>query len=274
MKKVRIVDLDIGDFNVEFILGEVAEVVRECDLDDDEGHKLIEVRFSDEVIKKIEEVGNENLEGDVYVVYECQTEPVEQEMGRVKVLFAKLREDAIIPSKRDEDAGADLYPVFDESHIVVMPGETHLFATGLCSVIPGGYYAQFQERGSTGSKGIKFGAGVIDSGFRSEWFIPITNCNKFPLIVTDLTVNNLAKELFTEEEIGEMAMEIGATYDECFAQICKSIKEKTILYPKSKAIAQYVLLPVPPQEIVETTPDVISSYGSERGNGALGSSGK
>ena len=39
------------------------------------------------------------------------------------------------------------------------------------------------ELGSTGTRGISQRCGVIDSGFRSEWMIPLTNLNKKPLVL-------------------------------------------------------------------------------------------
>ena len=76
-----------------------------------------------------------------------------------ELLFAKAREGAKIPTKRDEDAGRDLYACFDEDYMVIKPLETKLIPTGIATAFSDQYYAQIQERGSTGSKGIKYGAG-------------------------------------------------------------------------------------------------------------------
>ena len=85
-----------------------------------------------------------------------------------QLLFAKVKEGAIIPTKTEENAGRDLYACFDEDYIVIHPLETKLIPTGIATAFSPNYYAQIQERGSTGSKGIKYGAGVIDSGYRGE----------------------------------------------------------------------------------------------------------
>ena len=92
-------------------------------------------------------------------------------MKKDEILFAKVDKHAIIPSKRDEDAGYDIYPCFDEDYRVIMPHETAMVPTGIASAFDKSWYVQLQERGSTGSKGIKYGAGVIDSGYRGEWWI-------------------------------------------------------------------------------------------------------
>ena len=84
----------------------------------------------------------------------------------VKLWFAKVRPDGIIPSKRDEDAGYDIFLAFDGEYIRLEPHETKLLPTGIASAFEPGYYFQIQERGSTGSRGIGKRCGVIDSGYR------------------------------------------------------------------------------------------------------------
>lgn len=163
-----------------------------------------------------------------------------------RLLFAKVREGAKIPTKRDEDAGRDLYACFDEEYIIIYPHTTALVPTGIATAFSKDYYAQIQERGSTGSKGIKYGAGVIDSGYRGEWFVPITNCNDIPIIII--------KDVGKAEELFPFS--------------------KKIVYPYSKGIAQFVMLPVPKFEEVEVTLEDLQNIKSERGAGKLGSSDK
>lgn len=162
-----------------------------------------------------------------------------------QLIFAKVRPDAKIPTKRFEDAGRDLYPCFDDDYIVIKPLQTVMVPTGIASAFSPKYYAQIQERGSTGSKGIKYGAGVIDSGYRGEWFVPITNCNSVDLYI----------------------VKKDATF--CFPQ-----DYKYIAYPYEKAIAQFVMLEVPHFQEVEISLDILQTIESERGTGALGSSDK
>ena len=58
-----------------------------------------------------------------------------------------------------------------------------MLPTGIASACSSNYYFQIFERGSTGVKGIGQRSGVIDSSYRGEWFIPITNHNPYPIII-------------------------------------------------------------------------------------------
>lgn len=80
-------------------------------------------------------------------------------------------------SKRKEDAGYDIYGVSDKDY-VFEPGELKMIPTGLRTEFPAGYVGIIKERGSTGSKGLAVRCGVIDSGYRGEWFIGIVNVGK------------------------------------------------------------------------------------------------
>lgn len=174
-------------------------------------------------------------------------------MNRVegnKLFFAITKDGAKMPSKRTEDAGYDIYSCFDEDYIVIEPNETVLIPTGIASACSEDYYIQLQERGSTGTKGMAQRCGVIDSGFRNEWFVPITNSSNKILFISKLS----------EEE----------TYQKYFG----SVVRHSLVYPYTKAICQAVVLPVPKMEIEEITFDKLKNINSERGLGALGSSNK
>ena len=84
----------------------------------------------------------------------------------VEVKFAKVHPNAIIPSKRDEDMGFDIYACFDEDYIMIGAHETVLVPTGIASSCNPDYGFLLFERGSTGSKGIARRCGVVDSGYR------------------------------------------------------------------------------------------------------------
>ena len=104
------------------------------------------------------------------------------------IKFAKVNEKAIIPSKNVENAGYDIYGIFggnDDENRIVKPHQTKLIPTGIACALPSKYYFQVEERGSTGSKGIKKSAGVIDSGYRGEIFIAITNSTNRYLVFGD-----------------------------------------------------------------------------------------
>ena len=156
------------------------------------------------------------------------------------VKFCKVNKLAKIPTKRKEDAGFDIYAVVPEgSSIIINPHETKMIPTGLKSTFDYNLVIVLKERGSTGTKGMGQRAGIIDSGYRGEWFVPITNHNDKPLIIFN--------------DVVEV---------DCY---------DAILYPSSKAICQALVLELPWVEIEEV--DDIDND-SERGIGALGSSNK
>ena len=160
-----------------------------------------------------------------------------------KLFFAKVREDAIVPSKRDEDAGYDIYANFEEPEMIIPAHQTKLIPTGIAAAVPNGYYLQVEERGSTGAQGIKKSAGVIDSGYRGEIFIAITNANGRYVVIS--------KKATKVDTDGPM-----------------------IVYPYGKAIAQLIVHEVPTMQVEEITYDDLLHIKSERGTGALGSSRK
>ena len=92
-----------------------------------------------------------------------------------RLLFAKVREGAKIPTKRDEDAGLDVYAYFEEDFMILPPHQATLIPTGLYSCVSDDYVLLGRDRGSTGTKGMRFASGVIDSSYRGEIFIPIVN---------------------------------------------------------------------------------------------------
>lgn len=188
----------------------------------------------------------------------------------VKLQFAKTSKGATIPSKREGDAGYDLYIDRDwfnmnKGVIMLLPqGDTFVFPIGLKSVIPNEYYAQIQERGSTGIHAMKYGAGVIDASFRGEWKIIITNCNSSkPIFIYDDSIVRDKKEVIREYFATKMC-----------SSLENIVLDDYIFYPISKGIAQFVLLPVPKVEIEEVTEEDIELNTTERGAGMLGSSGK
>lgn len=180
----------------------------------------------------------------------------------VNVKFAKVRPDAIIPSKRDEDMGFDIYACFDEDYITIYPHETMLVPTGIASACDPGYGFLLFERGSTGSKGIARRCGVIDSGYRDEWFIGLTNTTDKMLFISKLDNTELEKALrFGSEE--PIAYKLAS--DEVL---------NAIIYPYSKAIVQALIAPVPEVNKEEISYEDLKAIPSERGLGSLGSSGK
>lgn len=170
------------------------------------------------------------------------------EMKDNVLYFAKVRPTAIIPSRTEENAGYDIYANFDQMEdvkaMIIGPFQTVLVPTGIASAISNDWYLQVEERGSTGTKGIKKSAGVVDASYRGEIFIAVTNVNDKNLIIT--------------KEVDKV-----------------TITADAIKYPYSKAIAQLVLHrvhnEVPTEEI---TFEELQSISSTRGTGSVGSSGK
>ena len=171
-----------------------------------------------------------------------------------QLYFSKIRETARVPAKRDEDAGYDVYADFDGDFFVISGGESKMIPTGIATAFSSKYYAQIEERSSMAKLGIKKSGGVIDSGYRGEYFIVTYNTNKKPFIIS----KKPAEELGDEFEID------GKKYK----------KDEVILYPYSKAICQIVMHEVPVLEAKEIPYEELKNIASERGAGGFGSSNK
>lgn len=171
-----------------------------------------------------------------------------------EIAFAKIRETAIIPTKKLEDAGYDLYANFEEDYFVIEAGATRAVPTGIACAFSSKYYAQVEERSSTGKLGIKKSSGVMDSGYRGEYLIMTYNTNKKPLVISKIPVDEMPEEFEVQ----------GESYK----------KAECVIYPYTKAICEIVLHEVPVLETRELSYDELCSIASERGKGGFGSSGK
>ena len=235
------------------------------------------------------------------------------ESKELEIIFAKVKENAIIPSKEEENAGFDIYACWDgveKKDKIIKPHTTKLIPTGIACALPINYYFQVEERGSTGSKGIKKSAGVVDSGYRGEIFVAISNVNDRYLIFGDkdtylqdaldelkkwqsVDVNNL-----TEQDKLDMEKFLKDQYQDSYDNLTNEEKEmvirniyqeikspdndetliknisNAIFYPETKAIAQLVLHKVDNLPVREISFEELKQIPSKRGNGILGSSGK
>ena len=172
------------------------------------------------------------------------------ELKENDLLFAKVNPNAIIPTKEKENAGYDIYACFENDYLVIPPHSTKLVPTGIASAISDTYYLGVAERGSTGKIGMKYSAGVIDSGYRGEIFIALSNINN-----VDIIISKLSKE--------ELMDKYGEIYKYCD------------IYPYSKAIAQLIVHEVHNEvEPKEISYEELQLIPSKRGTGSLGSSGK
>ena len=114
--------------------------------------------------------------------------------------FAKVRSDAIIPTKDEENAGRDVYANFEEDYMIIPPHTTKLIPTGIASALHSKYEIRLRDRGSNGSKGIHVNAGSIDSGYRGEWFVAWCNTTSEVVILSKLSDEELRKRFFVDEE--------------------------------------------------------------------------
>lgn len=160
-----------------------------------------------------------------------------------RILFAKIRENAVIPSKRDEDSDYDLYACFEEEEFMIPAFSTRLVPTGLISAFDRHLGVKFEERGSNTKWCGIIQAGVIDSGYRGEWVCALYNGNSVPVYIS--------------KSVGEV----------------QRLEDK-VLVPYSKAICQFHVREIPETEIREVAAEEIYSQASARGKGKLGSSGK
>lgn len=199
------------------------------------------------------------------------------------LLFAKVKPNAIIPTKEKENAGYDIYACFDEDFIVIPTHETRLIPTGIAAAVSDKYYLQVHERGSTGSKGMKYGAGVVDSSYRGEIFVCINNVNDNDIVISKLNEKELIEKyakssddlfVFDDEVVLEIEYNNGNEKYVNKIYIINGKFESTIIYPYEKAIAQLVVHEVPVMDVKEITYEELLKIPSKRGTGALGSSGK
>lgn len=234
-------------------------------------------------------------------------------MEEPKILFAKIKDSAIIPSKELEDAGYDIYACWEgtsKKDRVISPHTTKLIPTGIACALPSDYYFQVEERGSTGSKGIKKSAGVVDSGYRGEIFIALTNTNDRHIIFDNkeryleealiellkwqqVDVDNI-KEQDRQDMENFLKQQSPTVYDSLPDETKETLIKRTFLdlrdpkqeenlrkninraifYPPDKAIAQLVLHKVYNLEVKEIPYEILKEIPSKRGTNNLGSSGK
>ncbi|UUV46776.1 dUTP diphosphatase [Bacillus phage vB_BanS-Thrax4] len=180
------------------------------------------------------------------------------EIMNPEVFFARVHPDAVVPTKRDEDAGYDLYACVEsqevsnwkdeneteQAYVIHCPAnKTTLVPTGLAFALPKTHYLNAKhERGSTGKISLSVLAGVVDSGYRGEVFIAITPLHK------DVIITSQVKETLDLDD--------------------------KIYYPYSKAIAQATVDLVPNTKLTELTLEDLQKIESKRGTTKLGQSGK
>lgn len=172
--------------------------------------------------------------------------------------FNKLNERAVLPTKRQEDAGHDFFVQFpkeDKKFEVLYPGDSILMNTGIRSAFNDQFYLQITNKSSVGSKGLITTAGVIDSGYRGEIKIPFFNISTNVIVLID------GDKLSAEDE--DIIM--GDLRD------CYGFDDIIIFRINEKSMAQGILYPIPRVNVVELENDVYESLESERADGGFGS---
>lgn len=162
------------------------------------------------------------------------------------ILFAKVNPHAKIPSRSYPSAGYDVYACFEEDYVVIPSHTTVMIPSGIASAFSPDFVVILKERGSTGTKGMAQRSGVVDADYRGQWFIPINNTNDKDIVIVKDNV------------------ELPLRYK----------NDNAIVYPYRKAICQALILQVPNQQVKEVLYDDLQQLKTERGMGALGSSGK
>ena len=161
------------------------------------------------------------------------------------IYFAKLRGDALIPSKERENAGYDIYACLEDDVLIIPPYKTVLVPTGIAWACSEEFYMQIEERSSTGTKGIKKSSGVIDSGYRGEIKVPIFNANDIPVVFATIGEDDVRRK-----------------YPDL---------DKFIFYSTSKAIAQGVIHRVEDMITKEISLKALQEIPSKRGDKGWGS---
>ena len=144
----------------------------------------------------------------------------------MELKIKKMRDDAIIPTRGSiEAAGIDLYACLDEecegiydSCIIIKPGETVMFGSGIACDFPEGYWGMVVPRSSIGWKKnltIPQCMGVIDNDYKGEIKIVFTNIGKETQIISSgdrvaqmillpyATYNIVETDTLSETERGE-----------------------------------------------------------------------
>lgn len=132
----------------------------------------------------------------------------------MKLIFKKLDEKAIIPSRATaKSAGLDIYACLNES-VVIEPGEIKMIPTGLATMVDCDDVALliYPRSGLASKYGIALAncVGVVDSDYRGAWFIPLINHGKQPFTVENgMRIAQLipTKVLFPDIEISDFLSE-------------------------------------------------------------------
>ena len=163
----------------------------------------------------------------------------------------KLTCTAIVPTKsRKSDAGYDLYA---DENFTLRPEETRLISTGIALAIPDGYAGLIWDRSGLGSKGIHRHAGVVDSSYRGEVKVALSNSHSGGVSDYCAACGSALCQRFSD-----------------FVSTPSPTLDNTYFITKGDRIAQILFQKVPHFELVETE----ELDDTDRGSSGFGSSGR
>ena len=194
------------------------------------------------------------------------------------LVWAKVKPNAIIPTKDEENMGRDIYACFEEDYILIPPHTTKSIPTGLACAVTPDYGIRLRDRGSNGSKGIHVNAGSVDSSYRGEIFVAWDNTNGREVLLSKLSFDEILEKYGSTDKYGELEIPVnpneplGEKYWIMTAE--DDFDLSPIVYPYNKAIAQAEVVYVPKKTDIEISYEDLLKIPSKRGTGCLGSSGK
>ena len=181
-------------------------------------------------------------------IVEVNTKVETRETKCTDFCWAVRDERVKIPTKRESDAGYDIYAFFEEDYIIINPKQSRIINTGLYSALPENYFLEFKERSSTAKYNMGIRAGVIEGTYRGELLVCISNHNNVPLAIVKNTI--------TEKEIKQQ------------------VAPNVIIYPYEKAITQGILRKIEPAQFRTIPLEELKKMTTIRGEGGFGSTGK
>lgn len=126
------------------------------------------------------------------------------------IYIQPIRED--VPPPRLASAGAAGYDLYAATNTTLYPGCTEVIPTGWAMQIPDGYVGLVRDRSSMARYGLAVGAGVIDSDYRGEIAVVITNTSDAPRAIEAgarfaqlLILPVLSRELEIVDQLDETA---------------------------------------------------------------------
>jgi dUTP pyrophosphatase len=129
----------------------------------------------------------------------------------MEIRAKKIKENAVLPTyAHHNDAGADLYA---SEEVTILPGVRTVVPTGIALAIPDGYVGLVWDKSGLATKhGITTIAGVIDSGYRGEIMVAVTNISDVVYTVkagdkiAQLLIQQISQAEFTQTDILDESM--------------------------------------------------------------------